>query len=62
MISTAQKQTFSCMHLISKIAKSRLTNQQVSYREALADFQIEQQKSFAEQLKDLNWVVYSFSR
>lgn len=36
-----------------KIAKSRLTNQNVSYREALADFQVEQQKSFAEQLRDL---------
>lgn len=36
-----------------KLAKSRLTNQDVSYREALADFQVEQHKSFAEQLKDL---------
>ena len=36
-----------------KVAKSRLTKQQISYREALADFKIEQpHKSFAEQLMD----------
>ena len=36
-----------------KLAKSRLTNQRVSYRDALADFQVEEHRSFAEQLKDL---------
>ncbi len=36
-----------------KLAKSRLTNQSVSYREALADFQVEEHRSLAEQLKDL---------
>lgn len=36
-----------------KLAKSRLTHQKVSYREALADFHVEQQRTLAEQLIDL---------
>ncbi|HHT43648.1 MAG TPA: ParB N-terminal domain-containing protein [Firmicutes bacterium] len=43
-----------------KVAKSRLTRQKVSYREALADFKIPKpDKSFAEQLKELITGLFS---
>ncbi|HOB39611.1 MAG TPA: ParB N-terminal domain-containing protein [Limnochordia bacterium] len=43
-----------------KVAKSRLTKQNVSYKEALADFKVPRpDKSFAEQLKDLITSLFS---
>ena len=43
-----------------KVAKSRLTKQKVSYKEALADFKVPRpDKSFAEQLRDLVTSLFS---
>ena len=43
-----------------KVAKSRLTKQKVSYKEALADFKVPRpDKTFAEQLKDLITSLFS---